>query len=159
MALLSILRHPDPRLRAICLPVTRFDAALGRSAADLFETMYAAPGRGLAAPQVGISARLFVTDTEWKTGTPAPMIFVNPRLVAVSDLRLTMEEGCLSIPGTPCLVERPAALRLTWQAPDGTAREADFDGIAARAILHELDHLDGILCIDRVAPVARTAVP
>ncbi len=159
MALLPILRHPDSRLRAICLPVTRFDAALVRFATDLFETMYAAPGQGLAAPQVGVSARFFVTDTEWKRGTPAPIVFVNPRLVAVSGQRLTMEEICLSIPGTICPVERPAALRLAWQAPDGAAQEADFDGIAARAILHELDHLDGILCIDRVAPAAPTGAP
>jgi peptide deformylase len=151
VALLPILHHPDPRLRAVCPTVLRFDAALTHLAADLFETMYAAPGRGLAAPQVGVLARVFVIDTGWKTGTPAPMAFVNPRLLSVSDRRLTMEEGCLSIPGIPCPVERPAALRLHWQSPDATPHEAGFDGIEARAIQHELDHLDGILCIDRIA--------
>lgn len=151
MARRPILRHPDPRLRAPCPPVAHFDAALADLVADMYATMYAAPGRGLAAPQVGILARLFVIDVDWKSGTPAPMTFVNASLVAVSDGRVTMEEGCLSIPGRPCLVERPSALRLRWQTPDAAPHEADFDGMAARAIQHELDHLDGILCIDRVA--------
>ncbi len=159
MALLPILHHPDLRLRALCPTVARFDTALARLAADLFETMYAAPGRGLAAPQVGVLARIFVIDTGWKTGTPAPMAFVNPRLLSVSDLRLTLEEGCLSIPGTPCPVERPAALRLAWQSPTGTPHEAGFEGIDARAIQHELDHLDGILCTDRIAHPVRTGAP
>ena len=159
MALLPILRHPDPRLRALCPPVAHFDAGLARLAADMFATMYAAPGRGLAAPQVGVLTRLVIIDVDWKVGTPAPMIFVNPRIVAVSDRRVTIEEGCLSIPGTPCLVERPAALRLHWQSPDATPHAADFDGMAARAIQHELDHLDGILCIDRVAPPAAPVAP
>jgi peptide deformylase len=155
VTLRPILHHPDPRLRAICAPVETFDAALEVLACDMLETMYAAPGRGLAGPQIGVLSRLFVMDTDWKTGTPAPAVFVNPRLLSVSDDRVMMEEGCLSIPGIPCPVERPAALRLSWSTPDGTAQEADFDGIKARCILHEMDHLDGILCIDRVAaPVA-----
>lgn len=151
MTLRPILHHPDARLRAICAPVDRFDADLATLVADMFDTMYAAPGRGLAAPQIGVLQRLFVMDTDWKTGTPAPQVFVNPRLLAVSDDRVMIEEGCLSIPGIPCPVERPAALRLAWQDTDGTAQEGDFDAMPARAIQHELDHLDGILCIDRVA--------
>jgi peptide deformylase len=155
VALLPIVQHPDARLRAVCAPVTHFDAALADLARDMLETMYAAPGRGLAGPQVGELSRLFVMDTDWKTGTPAPMVIVNPRLLGVSDERVMIEEGCLSIPGVPCPVERPMALRLGWQWPDGTTEEADFEGIPARVILHEMDHLDGILCIDRVAaPVA-----
>jgi peptide deformylase len=152
VSLRPILTHPDPRLRAICDRVTAFDADLARLAEDMLETMYAAPGRGLAGPQVGVLQRVFVMDTDWKTGTPAPAVFVNPRLLSVSDDRVMMEEGCLSIPGIPCPVERPAALRLSWSTPDGSQHEAGFDGIQARCILHEMDHLDGILCIDRVAP-------
>jgi peptide deformylase len=151
VTLRPILQHPDPRLRALCAPVDSFDAALQRLASDMFETMYAAPGRGLAAPQIGVLLRLFVMDTDWKTGTPAPQAFVNPRILSVSDDRVLIEEGCLSIPGIPCPVERPASLRLGWHALDGQPHEADFDAMPARAILHELDHLDGILCIDRVA--------
>jgi peptide deformylase len=156
VTLRSILHHPDPRLRAICAPVETFDADLGALADDMLETMYAAPGRGLAAPQIGVLVRLFVMDADWKTGTPAPKVIVNPRLLAVSEDRVMIEEGCLSIPGVPCPVERPAALRLAWQRPDGSAEEADFEGVAARVILHEMDHLDGILCIDRVALPVRT---
>ncbi len=152
MTLRPILHHPDARLRAVCASVDRFDADLAALVADMFETMYAAPGRGLAAPQIGVLTRLFVMDTAWKTGAPAPQVFVNPRIIAVSDDRVMIEEGCLSIPGIPCPVERPAALRLAWQGLDGTPREAGFDDMPARAIQHELDHLDGILCIDRVAP-------
>jgi peptide deformylase len=151
VTLIPIVQHPDPRLRAICDPVTAFDAALAQLADDMLETMYAAPGRGLAGPQVGVLSRIFVMDIDWKTGAPAPMVFVNPRLVAVSEERGMIEEGCLSIPGVPCPVERPLALRLVWRGVDGAENERDFDGMHARAIQHELDHLDGILCIDRVA--------
>ncbi len=151
MTVIPILCHPDLRLRAICKPVIAFDADLSTLAADMLDTMYAAPGRGLAAPQVGVLTRIFVMDTTWKEGTPAPQVFVNPRLLAVSEERVVIEEGCLSIPGVPCLVERPASLRLAWQGLDGSAQEGEFDAMPARAIQHELDHLDGILCIDRVA--------
>jgi len=151
VTLIPILRHPDPRLRAVCYPVTVFDADLSTLATDMFETMYAAPGRGLAAPQVGVLTRMFVMDTAWKEGAPVPQVFVNPRLLAVSEERVVIEEGCLSIPGVPCLVERPVSLRLAWQGLDGAVQEGEFDAMPARAIQHELDHLDGVLCIDRVA--------
>jgi peptide deformylase len=147
----GILIHPDPRLRAVAVPVEAFDARLAGLADDLLETMYAAPGRGLAAPQVGVLLRLFVMDVEWKAGSPAPQVMVNPRILEVSQERVVMEEGCLSIPGQPCRVERHAGLRLAWQGVDGAAREAWFSGIEARAVQHEIDHLDGVLCIDRVA--------
>ena len=151
MGLRGILIHPDPRLRAIAAPVEAFDAELAGLARDLLETMYAAPGRGLAAPQVGVGWRVFVIDTEWRTGAPAPQVMVNPRILEVSQERVVMEEGCLSIPGQPCRVERPEGLRLAWQEVGGAAREAWFSGIGARAVQHEIDHLDGILCIDRIA--------
>jgi peptide deformylase len=152
VALRRILTHPDAALRAVCTPVLGFDDDLGRLAGDMLETMYAAPGQGLAAPQVGVLLRLFVMDVDWKTREPVPQVMVNPRLVAVSRERVVMEEACLSIPGLVFRVDRPAALRLAWQGLDGSPREARFSGLGARAIQHELDHLDGILCLDRAAP-------
>jgi peptide deformylase len=150
MALRPIRQVPDPVLRAVCAAVTEFDAPeLQAIAEDMLETMYAAPGRGLAAPQVGLTLRLFVMDTEWKTGTPAPLVAVNPVIVARSDAWAEMEEGCLSIPGEVCLVRRPAGIVLGWHALDGASRTGSFEGFAARCIQHEVDHLDGILCIDR----------
>ena len=89
-------------------------------------------------------------DVAWRDGPPAPMVCVNPQFVALSSETVEIEEGCLSIPDTPCLVRRPAALRLRWQDLSGAMAEADFDGIAARCIQHEADHLDGVLCTDRV---------
>ena len=152
MTPLEIVVHPDPRLRDICAPVTRFDGALGRLAWDMARTMYAAPGRGLAAPQVGEGLRLFVVDTAWKEGHPEPMVFVNPVLVSASEEVRTDVEGCLSIPEVPCRVERPVAVALGWQGLDGTGYRGRFDGAPARCVLHEMDHLDGILCVDRGLP-------
>lgn len=146
---LEIRKHPDPVLRAVCAPVEAFDGALGTLAWQMARTMYAAPGRGLAAPQVGVTRRLFVVDTDWRDGTPAPEVFCNPEIQAVSETLVDGEEGCLSIPDTPCRVRRPEAVALRWQALDGDWRVGAFQGIAARCILHELDHLDGVLCIDR----------
>ena len=148
MALQSILQHPDPILRRTCAVVTRFDTALASLVGDMFETMYAAPGRGLAAPQVGICQRVFVMDVGWRSGTPTPGVFVNPELVETSPVTQVGPEGCLSLQGRPCDVRRPVAVRLRWQDLTGTAHEAAFDGFAARCVQHERDHLDGILCID-----------
>ena len=149
MAVLDIVRHPAPVLRATAKPVALFDAALSQLAADMIETMYAAPGRGLAAPQVGLPMRIFVTDVAWRDGDPAPKVFVNPTLVSASEETVLREEGCLSIPDTPCRVRRPARVVLAWQDLDGLGFEAAFEGIEATCVQHELDHLDGILCIDR----------
>ena len=149
MAVLDIVLHPAPVLRAEAKPVTLFDATLSRLAADMIETMYDAPGRGLAAPQVGLPLRVFVTDVDWREGDPAPKIFVNPEITDASDETVLREEGCLSIPDTPCRVRRPARIGLKWQDLTGLGHEAAFDGIEATCIQHELDHLNGILCIDR----------
>ena len=151
--LLPILRWPDPRLSQVCAPAVP-DDDLRTLAADMLETMYAAPGRGLAAPQVGRLVRMFVMDVDWKTGTPAPMVFVNPEIELLGE-RVTGPEGCLSIPGPVTEVERAAQVRVRWTALDGTAHEAAFDGFAAICIQHEYDHLDGILTLDRLSPEAR----
>lgn len=148
MGLRPIRLIPSPVLRAICTPVTNFDAELRALAEDMLETMYDAPGRGLAAPQVGDTRRIFVMDCDWKTGTPAPQIFVNPAIVAQSAERATCEEACLSIPGQSRLVTRPSEVTLRWQDLDGAFREGGFSGFAATCVQHENDHLDGVLCID-----------
>lgn len=157
MALLPILRFPDPRLRRPCLPVTRIDDDLRQLAADMLETMYAAPGRGLAGPQVGALLRLFVMDPTWKEGTPSPRVCLNPEIVAASDETATREEGCLSIPGVPCLVTRPAEIALRWTDLSGVVLEERLTGFAATCAQHELDHLHGRLCIDLIDEPARVA--
>lgn len=117
-------------------------------AGDMLETMYAAPGRGLAGPQVGVMRRIFVMDAGWKTGTPTPRICLDPRIVALGDDLAVREEACLSIPGRPVRVTRPARIRLTWKDLDGAARSAELDGEEAAIAQHEADHLDGRLIID-----------
>ena len=148
MTLRAIRQVPDPVLRAVCDPVARFDADLAALVQDMFETMYDAPGRGLAAPQVGETLRLFVMDATWKEGFHDPQAFVNPRIIAASVETFTREEGCLSIPGRAVYVTRPAEVTLGWQDIDGTERAGTFDGFAAACVQHEIDHLDGVLCID-----------
>lgn len=144
----EIIQHPDPVLRQTCDPVTRFDEMLDVLIADMFETMYDAPGRGLAAPQVGIPLRLFVMDTTWKDGTRSPQVLVNPEVVAASETTQTLEEGCLSIPGILTPVTRPVVVKMRWQDQTGQAMEGEFSGFASACAQHELDHLNGVLSID-----------
>jgi peptide deformylase len=151
--LLPILRWPDPRLSQPCAPAV-LDDDLRQLAADMLETMYAAPGRGLAAPQVGRLLRLFVMDVAWKTDEPAPMVFINPSVELLGD-RVVGPEGCLSIPGPVTEVERSSQVRVRWTDLDGAAREELFDGFTAICIQHEYDHLDGLLTLDRLSPEAR----
>lgn len=139
---------PDPVLRAVCAPVTVFDAALEDVVAEMLAVMYAAPGRGLAAPQVGISERIFVMDTTWKDGEPSPMVFINPEIIEMSEAQAVNDEGCLSIPDRMARVSRPAEVKLRWQDLDGEVQAGVFDGFAAACVQHERDHLDGVLCID-----------
>ena len=149
-----IVQVPDPVLRAVADPVERFDGDLRALAEDMLETMYDAPGRGLAASQIGLGLRLFVMDVGWKEGTSDPRIFVNPEVVDASEERVTREEGCLSIPGRVSRVTRPNGVGLRWQDLDGAEREERFEGFAATCVQHEIDHLDGILCTDREEPEA-----
>lgn len=139
---------PDPVLRTVCAPVTVFDAALEDVVAEMLAVMYAAPGRGLAAPQVGLTQRIFVMDATWKAGDPTPMVFVNPEIVAVSDEVVVNDEGCLSIPEATSRVSRPAEVEMRWQDLDGDVQTGWFDGFSAVCVQHERDHLDGVLCID-----------
>jgi peptide deformylase len=157
VSLLPILLWPDPRLRRVCAPVEAFDDLLRQLAHDMLETMYAASGRGLAAPQVGILQRLFVMDADWKTGAPRPVVMVNPRVLSVGAELAVTEEGCLSIPGVLADVRRPVSVRLAWQDLDGGDQEADLTGFEATCAQHELDHLDGLVTLDRLDPAARAA--
>jgi peptide deformylase len=158
MARRPILTWPDPRLRMTAAPVTAFDADLAGLAAEMLETMYAAPGRGLAATQVGVMARLFVMDCGWKDGRPEPLACINPVLSDPSADLAARAEGCLSLPGLTVTVARPAAVTLAWQGLDGAHHSRRLDGFAATCAQHEVDHLDGRLCTDLAAPDDRPAI-
>jgi peptide deformylase len=158
MAVLPILRFPDPRLRRPALPVGDIDDTLRRLAADMLDTMYAAPGRGLAGPQVGAMLRIFVMDVTWKDGTPSPRVCLNPEILDASDDMATCQEGCLSIPGVPAMVTRPAEITLRWTDLAGVVLQERLSGFAATCAQHELDHLNGRLCIDLMDEPARAAV-
>ena len=156
MARLPILIHPDPRLKKVCAPVPAITDQIRALADDMLETMYDAPGIGLAAPQVGSMTRLFVMDCVKEEGTtPQPMVLINPEITARSDAVSTYEEGCLSIPEQFAEVTRPAQVTLRWMGLDGAMHEQDFDGLWATCAQHELDHLNGKLFIDHLGPIKR----
>lgn len=145
MAARNLRFEGDPVLLETARPVDRFDEALADLVRDMFETMYAAPGRGLAAPQVGVSQRVFVVDTEWKETDPAPMIFINPAVADRAADEVVGTEACLSIPGKSFDVRRPSWVEMTWQDLDGVVHKGRFEDVQAVCVLHELDHLDGLL--------------
>ncbi|TCL00507.1 peptide deformylase [Shimia isoporae] len=153
MSVLPIVRWPDDRLSTACEAVG--DADIRVLAADMLETMYAAPGRGLAGPQVGDLRRLFVMDVTWKEGDRTPMVFVDPVITARSDSSSTVEEGCLSIPDLMVPVARPSQISVVWRDENGVEKTGDFDGFSARCIQHEMDHLDGIVTLDRLDAMTR----
>lgn len=158
MALRSILIHPDPRLRKVAEPVESVDRALRSLADDMIETMYDAPGIGLAAPQIGAMKQLFVMDCAGKDETPDPMVFVNPVILWSSDETVMSEEGCLSIPEVYENVTRAARVRLGWTDLDNVRHEREFDARPAVCIQHEVDHLRGRLFIDYLGAVRRTMI-
>lgn len=154
-----ILIHPDPRLKTVADPVTKLDDQLRKLADDMLETMYAAPGIGLAAPQVGILQRMLVMDCIKEEDVPAkPMVLVNPEIVWSSDEKNVYEEGCLSIPEHYADIERPAEVEVKWQALDGANQSARFDGLWATCVQHEIDHLNGKLFIDYLKPLKRQII-
>lgn len=152
--ILPILRWPDPILTTPCAPAVLSDD-LRALAADMLDTMYAAPGRGLAAPQVGRLVRMFVMDTTWKEGRRDPRVCINPEVVELIGVPVAGPEGCLSLPGATTLVERAPALRMRWQDLQGDWHDEVMSGFAAICAQHEYDHLDGILTLDRLSPEAR----
>ncbi|MEP5729058.1 MAG: peptide deformylase [Sulfitobacter sp.] len=155
MSLLPIVLWPDPRLAETCTPIDDITPQIETLAADMLETMYAAPGRGLAGPQVGAMHRLFVMDVGWKEGKSDPIVCINPMLQEVSEDRATQTEGCLSIPGVSAEVSRPAQVQMVWTGLNGGRYVQSFDGFAAACVQHELDHLDGIVTFDHLTPELR----
>jgi len=149
LAILPILKWPDARLSQRCDGVGNVDD-LAPLIADMFETMYDAAGRGLAAPQVGTMKRLFVMDCTWKEGEKTPVVMINPVIMAAERVPVVAEEGCLSIPGVLVPVERPKAVTVQWTSETGEIHMDDFDGFEARCIQHEFDHLNGLVTFDRV---------
>ena len=164
MAILEILEVPDPQLKQVSAPVIAFDAALATLAEDMLETMYAAPGIGLAAVQVGSPVRLLVIDLQERADgdekgeterVKNPRIFVNPEILEPSEELSVYSEGCLSVPEIYADVERPARIRARWQDLTGARHEAAMDGLMATCLQHEMDHLEGILFIDHLSRLKR----
>ncbi len=145
----SIVIHPDPILAQISAPVPRVTDDTRALLADMLETMYDAQGRGLAAVQIGVLQRVLVVDTDWKEGARNPLLFVNPEIVWSSGTLVAREERCLSIPDMPKDVLRPDRVRVQFLDRDGTPRKMEADGMLAMVIQHEVDHLDGVLILDR----------
>ena len=160
MSIRPILIHPDLRLKTVAGPVADIDDELRRLADDMLETMYDAPGSGLAAPQVGVLKRLFVMDCAKKEGSdaPNPMVLVNPEIIARSEDTKVFEEGCLSIPEIYADVERPAEVTMRWLGLDGEEHEQTFGGFPAVCVQHELDHLNGRLYIEYLSPLKRQLI-
>jgi len=165
MAILPILEAPDPVLRTISTPVEAIDDALQTLIDDMFETMYAAPGIGLAAIQVGVPKRLLVmdlqepeSDEEDAPAVKRPMVFINPRILEGSPERRTYNEGCLSVPEQFAEVDRPASVRASWMDRDGRIHEETLDGLLATCLQHEMDHLEGVLFIDHLSRLKRDMV-
>ncbi len=150
----TILKYGAPELERPSLPVETFDADLKSLAEDMLETMYAAPGIGLAAPQVGINRRLLVVDITSGRETGHQLILVNPRIVAEEGAQRD-EEGCLSIPGFSALVTRPMQVQVEAQDLEGRALRVEASELLARALCHEIDHLDGVLYLDRISALKR----
>ena len=155
----NILIHPDSRLKKACAPVPDLSDDLRLLADDMLETMYDAPGIGLAAPQVGVLSRLIVLDCVKEEGAaPRPLIMFNPEIVAASDELNTYEEGCLSIPDQYADVTRPAEVEVRWIDRNGAEQQEVFDGLWATCVQHEVDHLQGKLFIDYLKPLKRQMI-
>ncbi len=175
MAIREILEVPDPRLKQVSTPVEAFDDELKTLIADMFETMYDAPGIGLAAIQVGVPLRALVIDLQpddpdaepevchahgghAHTHQPTkrePQVFINPEILSTSEEEGTYQEGCLSVPEVFAEVDRPLTIRARWQDLDGTVHEEDMDGLLATCLQHEMDHLEGVLFIDHLSRLKR----
>lgn len=158
MTVRPIILLNDPVLREVSKPVERVDDGLRRLADDMLETMYAAPGIGLAAIQLGEPLRMLVADVSKDDEADNPMVFFNPEIVASSDERSVYEEGCLSIPDCYAEVERPAAVTVRYVDRDGAQQTLQAEGILATCLQHEIDHLDGVLFIDHLSKLKRDIV-
>ena len=158
MALLPILVAPDPALKKISAPVKQVDAGVRKLMDDMLETMYQAPGIGLAAPQVGVLKRVIVLDLVREGEEPQPLRLANPEVVWVSDDDATYNEGCLSVPEHYADVVRPAACRVRYIDYDNKPQEMAAEGLLATCLQHEIDHLDGVLFIDHLTSLKRNII-
>jgi len=163
MAILPILEAPDPRLRVISKPVEAIDDGVRTLVADMFDTMYDAPGIGLAAIQVGVPQRVLVIDLqedEDAEGKPIrdPRVFINPEILEPAEEQNTYNEGCLSVPDQYAEVDRPASCRARWLDLDGTQHDERIEGMLATCLQHEMDHLEGILFIDHLSRLKREMI-
>lgn len=162
MAVHKIVEIPDPRLRAISSPVAAVDDEVRTLINDMFDTMYASRGIGLAAIQIGVAKRILVIDLqeEGEDGKPVrdPRVFINPEIVEEAADTSIYNEGCLSVPDQYAEVERPATCRVRWMDRDGTAHDEQLDGLLATCIQHEMDHLEGIIFIDHLSRLKREMV-
>ncbi len=160
MALLHVITAPDPRLKRTSAPVARVDDAVRRLMDDMVETMHAAPGVGLAAPQVGVLKRVIVVDAAPRDQDqePRPYRLANPEIVWVSDDLAVSEEGCLSLPEHYADVTRPAKVRVAYLDEHDVARELNATGLLATCVQHEIDHLDGILFVDHISQLKRNMI-
>tara|TARA_B100001059_G_C17570014_1_gene444486 strand:+ start:78 stop:602 length:525 start_codon:yes stop_codon:yes gene_type:complete len=155
MALLPIITAPDPRLKTVASRIDAADDDIRRLMDDMLETMYAAPGVGLAAPQVGISKRVIVVDVARMGDAPEPMQMANPEIIEASSERSTVEEGCLSLPEHFAEVKRPERVRVRYLDRENEIREQEMDGFLATCVQHEIDHLDGVLFVDHISGLKR----
>ena len=156
MAIRTILYHPDPRLRKACEPIIEVDDAVRALMSDMMETMYDAPGIGLAAPQIGVMSRVIVMDcAKSDEDEPQPFKMANPEIIWTSEETNEHEEGCLSLPEEFADVTRPAMVRVRYLDETGASQEMECDGLLATCVQHEIDHIDGKLFIDYLGPVKR----
>jgi peptide deformylase len=158
MAMLPIIVAPDPRLKQTAKPVPKVDSRIRRLMDDMLETMYAAPGIGLAAPQVGVLSRVIVLDIAREDEPPQPLRMANPELLWLSDEDATYNEGCLSVPEHYADVARPRACRVRYIDHENEIRELEAEGLLATCIQHEMDHLDGILFLDHISALKRNII-
>jgi len=158
MAKLDIIIAPDPRLKLKCAPVAKVDASVRKLMDDMLETMYAAPGIGLAAPQVGVTKRVIVVDAAAKGEPAQPYRMANPEIVWASDEDNVYNEGCLSLPEHYADVVRPKAVRVRYLDHENGSRELAADGLLATCVQHEMDHLDGILFVDHISALKRNMI-
>ncbi|MBK8994295.1 MAG: peptide deformylase [Myxococcales bacterium] len=154
MALREILEYPDPRLREVAKPVTRVDDEIRKLVDDMAETMYDAPGVGLAAPQIGVGLRVFVIDIASEDEPSELRVFINPEIVALDGTQL-WNEGCLSFPGVSEEIKRAERVKVRALDRDGKPFELDADGLLAVAVQHENDHLNGVLMIDKLSALKK----
>lgn len=158
MTIKPLIILPDPLLRQVSKPIETMDSEVKKLADDMLETMYDAPGIGLAAIQIGVARRMLVLDVSKEGEDKKPLVFINPEVVASSDARSVYEEGCLSIPDYYAEVERPAAITVRHLDRDGKEQVTEADGLLATCLQHEIDHLNGVLFIDHISKLKREMV-